>query len=222
MKLDCRQVITRLDDWLDGPSTATERDSIQKHLDVCEACAAEVAELEHLRSAIARLAREIEPPRDLWRTVESRLERLRLADLFRLPEMLWSPGALTAAAALVIALSLGAVFWQTDSSLSLPDPAAAPAVAAIDPGVVARAQLARSEDGVLLAHRDLLEAVQRQKEHLSPETVAVLEENMLIIDQAISQIRSALEDDPFNQQLNMLLAAHYKLEVELLKRVSGA
>ena len=44
---------------------------------------------------------------------------------------------------------------------------------------------------------------------------------MRIIDQAIGQIRIALEEDPLNQRLNMLLATQYQREVQLLKRVSG-
>ncbi len=112
--------------------------------------------------------------------------------------------------------------WRSQPA---PTTAAAPAVEAaasrFDPAFASRAEQARSEDGMLLAHRDLVKAVELQRDQLSPETVAVLEENLRIIDQAIGQIRSALEEDPLNTRLRLQLAAHYQHEVQLLKRVSG-
>ncbi len=223
MTLDCRQIRERLDDWVDGTLGAADRQPVRGHLEGCSECRGELAELERLRAEVSRLPGEIHPPRDLWPAIESRLERpagwwrqLLLPAGWRAE--LWPATPLLAAAAMA-ALALGVWLWHSQP------PPAPPAVEAAasrhDPALAARAELARSEDGTLLAHRDLLEAVERQRGQLAPETVAILEENVRIIDQAIGRIRSALEEDPLNPRLQRQLAAQYRREVHLLKQVSG-
>lgn len=222
----CHEVSERLQDWMDGTLEAPASESFRSHLEECASCRDELAAFESLREAAGRLPSELRPQRDLWPAIEMRLELpwwKRLADsAISLWEIRPATSLLTAGAAL-LALALGIWLWRAEPAPSR----AAPVIALEEPArtaptLEAQAQLARSEDGVLLPHRDLLEAVQRQRDHLEPETVAILEENMRIIDQAIGQIRSALEDDPLNQQLHRLLAAHYQQEVQLLKRVSRA
>jgi len=175
-----------------------------------------------LEREIAELPREIEPQRDLWPTLSTRLEprRSRLLRFFGLAGGWTGPATLRLAGAAALLVLVAVTLWLVRRPEVAPQ--ITPAVAAGAPAAYqASAELARSEDGVLQARHDLLEAVQRQREHLAPETVEILEENMRIIDQAIGEIRSALDDDPQNQQLNMLLAAQYQREVELLKQVSG-
>ena len=79
--------------------------------------------------------------------------------------------------------------------------------------------IARSQDGVLHARRDLLEMVERRRDQMDPEVLVVVEENMRILDEAIGQIYLALEEDPTNRRLHLLLATRYQQEVNLVKRV---
>jgi len=60
-------------------------------------------------------------------------------------------------------------------------------------------------------------ALSLQRERLAPETVAVLEQNLAIIDRAIGEARAALEADPANQELSFLLMNVYQSKVELLQ-----
>jgi hypothetical protein len=227
MNGDCERAREMLHDRLDDRLSATDSTHLERHLDACDGCRSDAAELEGLRAETLRLPREVEPRRDLWPAIERRLApswRQRWLGA-RLAGTLRQSAPLMAAAAAVLAFGLG--FWlgrgETPSNSA---PEAIRAAAPLGGAELAarnhnRAELARSEDGMLLAHHDLLTAVRSQSDRLSPETRAVVEENMNIIDQAIGQIRTALEDDPLNPRLNMLLAAQYQHEVELLKRVSG-
>ncbi len=228
MTLDCRQIRERLDDWVDGTLGAADRQRVGGHLEGCSECRGELAALERLHAESSRLPREIRPPRDLWPAIESRLERRSSWWRRLLPPAgpnaePWPATPLLAALAGMLAVTLGVWLWRSQPApVPAPAPPAAEAAASrFDPALASRAELARSEDGMLLAHRDLLEAVERRRSQLSPETLAVLEENVQIIDQAIGRIRSALEEDPLNPRLTRQLAAQYRREVHLLRQVSG-
>ncbi len=220
MTRGCDEIRERLHDWVDDALGQGERNRIGSHLEGCASCREELTALENLKARVALLPEEIRPVSDLWPAIEPRLEQpwwrgLLPRGLFA-RELRLSPPILAAAALLV--LSFGLWLWRTPPT---PATRASEPVTATTTSFEAQADLARSEDGMLRARRDLIEAVQRQRDHLSPETVAILEENMRIIDQAIGQIRLALEEDPLNQQLRLRLAAHYQQEAELLKLVSG-
>ena len=58
-------------------------------------------------------------------------------------------------------------------------------------------------------------AVERGR--LRPETVALLERNLAVIDAAIAESRAALARDPANADLRRLLAAASRHKVELLE-----
>jgi hypothetical protein len=228
MTPECRQTRDRLDDLFDELLTAAEHREVEAHLAGCEACREELANLESLVTEAQLLPREIAPERDLWPGVEARLSPKprslsdRLAVLLGSWSELFSPQALAAAAAALVLVTVGVMMWRANPEAPATSTAPIAVTAAESEAVIThRAELARSEDGVLLARRNLIEAVEGPKEHLSPETVAIIEENMRIIDQAIGQISSALDEDPLNHQLNMLLAAQYQREAELLKQVSG-
>ena len=59
-----------------------------------------------------------------------------------------------------------------------------------------------------------------RQDEVSQETLAVIEENLRILDQAIAQIHTALDEDPGSRNLNQLLAARYRQEVGLLSQMS--
>jgi hypothetical protein len=55
---------------------------------------------------------------------------------------------------------------------------------------------------------------------LSPETIAVVEDNLRIINRAIVEARRALEKDPGNMRLGRLLTAMHHRRVDLLLRAT--
>ena len=60
--MNCREVTTRLDDWLDGQLAADEAERIAHHLDECPCCEAEAAREWALRTALRALPVPPPPP----------------------------------------------------------------------------------------------------------------------------------------------------------------
>ena len=73
-----------------------------------------------------------------------------------------------------------------------------------------------------MEHRTaLLASLDRQRDRLPAESIEAVEQNLRLIDEAIREIRTALEQNPDNRQLNFLLADAYQQEVQLLKRLNN-
>jgi hypothetical protein len=68
--------------------------------------------------------------------------------------------------------------------------------------------------------QSLQAAVERGRGRLAPETVKVLEDNLLIIHKALSDARSALEQDPANRELQDYLAGSVQRKLDLVRRAA--
>ena len=209
--MTCHEFRQSFDDYLDNELAAGTRDRIDRHLSVCADCREEMMELRSVLEATGKLEREIAPSRDLWPGIEARLGTDRST------RHSWWPQLVAAGIALVV-LSVPISVWWTGRGEQ-------PIQAAIDnstqtPSIADQAELARSEDGVLLPRTDLVTAIERRRDVVEADTFLVLEENMILLDRAIGEIRTALEEDPQNLRLRMLLAARYQQERKLLQKVS--
>ena len=60
------------------------------------------------------------------------------------------------------------------------------------------------------------------REILGPETIQLLEENLLIIDRAIAESQEALSQDPGSKILRRILSETMRRKVDLLQRVAVA
>jgi len=221
----CSEVEKWLDEYVDDELPEEIRRSVEEHVRTCLPCRRTLTELESLLDRASRLPTEIEPEEELWPGIESRIAAPQVAGEIarkrrREPSrwtLRWNP--LAAAAALLLAVAVPLTLWQLGRG-----PVEELPVAQSDPlapaSTTATAILARSEDGVLLQRADLLEALERQRDILPLETFTTIEENARLIDQAIAQVRTALEESPDNRQLELLLAARYQQEVALLKQVN--
>ena len=98
--MSCRRVRPLLGDYNLGVLAERETRRVEAHLEQCERCRRELAELRELDVLLGTLP-DARPPRDLWPTVKARLRpRNRLTALLA---DLWQP-ALAVAAAVVLAL----------------------------------------------------------------------------------------------------------------------
>ncbi|HET7228915.1 MAG TPA: zf-HC2 domain-containing protein [Longimicrobium sp.] len=68
------QAVERLDDFAGGELPDIERVLVQRHVDTCGECRAEVEAIQALLAEAATLPRAIAPPRDLWAGIAPRLE----------------------------------------------------------------------------------------------------------------------------------------------------
>jgi len=215
----------RLHDFVDDSLPAGEQAALLDHVDACDECRAELESLLALREETRALPREIAPRRDLWPEIQARLHPRAPAESgetkvievdFRAPTLrpAWHRWARTAAAAVVlVALSSSITAYLVGgrgetSYVRVPVPTGQPtALAAFQP-------MEQEYIGTLEALQGELAAKRSQ---LAPQTVATIEENLRIIDKAIRETRAALEADPGNADLPLLLSDVYRKKVELLE-----
>jgi len=187
----------QLNEYVDGTLAARDRASVEAHLAECAGCRAAVAELRSLAAAAATLPKSVEPGRDLWAAIETRIRQRAPRNVQRV----WWFGALAAAAVLVLAFGIYRLTARP------PDRRMGEGWVAVQ----ADFDRATNELGVILA---------AERGRLRPGTVAVLERNLAVIDAAIAESRAALARDPANTELRRLFAAASRQKVELLQWVT--
>jgi len=236
----------RLSDYLDGELADGEDQAVEAHLRSCAAC---TAVLNDLKRVVARAATiEPRPPQaDLWAGVAARIDasatgapgrvmpftRQTRRFAFTLPQ-------LAAAAALLIAVSGGAA-WQIALRTGRPEGVrydstaesngARPALASgstadrqVRPDTTATADavpVSMADAQYDAAVSDLEKALKGGRGHLDASTVAVVEHNLQIIDQAINQAREALAGDPANTYLSGHLVEARRRKLDLLRRATA-
>ncbi len=201
-----------LNDFVDGSVEPSLRAEVEAHVQECAACRTEVDALRELVEAAARLPRSIQPRRDLWPGVERRLVRRAPGHRPR-----WAlRSAVAAAAVLVIALSLTQVRSKSGREA---DAGPSDRGSTIELAVVSREWM-RTESAYVAAAAELQEAVDATREALDPATVALIEANLRIIDEAIRESRAALAVDPGNRELMRLLASTHEKKLDLLQQTT--
>ncbi|HKP75669.1 MAG TPA: zf-HC2 domain-containing protein [Longimicrobiaceae bacterium] len=116
------QAIERLDELASGELPDIERRLLERHLEGCDACRAEVGAIRALLDDVAALPRGIAPPADLWQGIALRLEPREIVAAQPVAEetkvipfaprrRVWQPPrwALQAAAAVVLVVGSSAV-----------------------------------------------------------------------------------------------------------------
>jgi len=231
----------KLSDYLDDELGADERQAVEAHLVACPDCARTLDELrrvvEQARSLVPR-----PPEADLWEQVSGRIgagarsvsafrphERRRLS--FTVPQL--------AAASLLIATVSAGIAWrvrttpragtnvvgeQTPPAALAVEPASAPAVTAPGSASVAAPEflpvsLADAQYDAAVA--DLQRALDKGRDKLDKATIAIVEQNLRIIDRAIEQAREALVADPANAYLSGHLVETRRKKLDLMRRAAA-
>jgi anti-sigma factor RsiW len=218
----------RLSEYLDNEDMrATERAAIDAHVSGCAECRATLAELRAV-AAIAGSLPDVPPSTDLWPGIAKRLPVESKVVAFPAPRRFSFTLPQLVAAGLALMVLSGGMAWIVrlgDSRVALPavtagnrPPVDAPAAEAPDEPLV-RASFADTQFDAAVA--DLEKALAENRNRLDPETIRILEENLLSIDQAIEQSRKALRADPANVYLNTHFAASRNRKLALLRRASA-
>jgi len=191
----------KLNEYVDGALAAPDRASLEAHLAGCTGCRAAIAELRSLSASAASLPRSIEPGRDLWPAIA---DRIRPRATWSVQWIKWRR-ALAAAAVFVVAFGI----------YRLVPPSAAHYRPVRQGWVAVQADVDRATE-------ELSRILAAERDRLRPETVALLERNLAVIDAAIAESRAALARDPANAELHRLFSAAARQKVELLRWAARA
>ena len=193
----CPHMEATLNEYVDGTLSVLQREAVDEHLAQCAGCRDAVAELRRLVAGARHLPPSIVPPRDLWPVIGRRIGQRAAWNVQRV----WWRGALAAAAVCVMALG---IYRLT----------ARPPDRRVGEGwALVQADFDRASD-------DLSHIFAADRGRLRPETVALLERNLAVIDVAIGESRAALARDPANAELRRFFAAAARQKVELLRWVT--
>lgn len=221
----------RLNDHVEGLLPRAEARRVERHLDGCKACRERAERLGATLEALRSLPAEAAAPEGLWAGI-----RRRIAAEPRVVPFPGGSGAETGrgmgrrislslgqllAAGIALATVSGGLVWYALGSGG--EPVAPGVQEAFSGSLVIRTAAAR---GALAdyeaASRDLEAVLREGRDHLRPETVVVLEENLRTVDEAIAEARAALARDPGSEVLYRLLAKNMRKKLELLRSAAQA
>ena len=210
--MNCTESIDRFDDYLDGLLDAGEAEDLRKHLADCPTCADELEIIRGLRDRAAALSRSLEPSRDLWPGIAARISEDNVVR-----GRFGRRALLAAAVAVVIVSSVVTAYFIGRSQAVVT--VESPAVTETGPSEVLLASFeGLGVDNFVATRTELMDALEARSHELSPETLDVVMDNLLLIDQAMDRIAEALGEDPENDFLMKQLAGAYRRQIDLLQR----
>lgn len=204
--MNCDEILFHLDAWVDDTLPAAERDAVETHLAGCERCRAEARALRALLAQAQALPREVLPARDLWDGIAGRISMAGTRpDDARTPTPRWR---LPAFRPLLAAAALGGLLLGV-------------AVTSLWQRQGARREFVLEQARYAQASADLARVLAGNAAALAPETRAIVEHSLGILDQAITEAEAALAADPRNVELEQMLLARYEQRLNLLRRAAA-
>lgn len=219
-------------DLVDGRLDAAEQRDAERHLEACENCRALVTDLRSIRAAAFMLDRR-EPGAAAWSKLQDAVaaEPPRISDwgssgLRKLglnPQSLRSATRnqwtvwLGAAAALILATVIGLLPLVNRNAATGADEDAADSGQEVTVESVA-AEFEAAEQHYQKAIDDLQTIANKDTGELDPQVADVLQKNLTVIDQAISESRAALRSQPSNTNAQDGLFDALRTKVALLQQ----
>lgn len=171
-----------------------------------------------LKQAIGEWRDEL-PTRDLWSGIQSRIQQPAQQQTrgitFTLPQ-------LAMAASLLIAVASGATWFVAHPPVATPKEQVIQAYGVPEDdngGQVIQANFADAQYNAAVS--DLEKILREERDRLDPRTVLIIERNLKAIDDAISEARTALDNDPANPYLNSHLADARQRKLDLLRHATS-
>ena len=225
----------QLSDYLDDELQEHERTAVEAHLKDCAACTAVLNDLQRVVARAQAAATAARPPRiDLWDGVAGRIDRIRQPR-----RVSFTVTQLAAAAVILISVSAG-MSWRLHTSIAgrsdgprYDSTSATNRVggARADSSSGSRADpfpddvrvigVSLADDQYDAAVADLEKALKLGRGKLDTATIAIVEQNIQTIDQAIAQAREALAADPANSYLTGHLVEARRRKLDLLRRATA-
>lgn len=189
----CERYLNAINELVDGTLGPLRRTELELHLEGCDGCSALRADLQQIRDTAGALE-TMQPPPAAWAGIEARLR----AEGRVAPRPLGIRARPYAALALaaVLVLAVGASLFLLTSRGPAPAPAATGAGVIGNAAPVHPVQSVESE--MALTEKHFQNVVERADQVLDSATAAVLQKNLLVMNQALEESRKALEADPQN------------------------
>jgi anti-sigma factor RsiW len=202
----------------DHTAPAERRVELDAHLAACAECSGDVARLREITMRYKATPREPGPMDELWPSIRRRIEQHKVVPLETGPRPVkrWigtrhavALGAIAAGVVLTVVVLRPSHRIVVDSTVVQSDTGALRLVT----------DSVRSYEDEA---RVLLNRLELQRAMMRPEAAASIDRDLKVIDQAIAELQTAIQNDPRNPALRRLLATSYRQKVELLKRASNA
>jgi anti-sigma factor RsiW len=232
----------KLSEYLDGELAGDERRAVDAHLRSCAECSAVLADLKRVVARAQGVGTGVPrpPAADLWDGIAARIEsQQNIATFNPRPSrrVTFTLPQLAAAAVLIAAVSGGLVWLVNRAALDaarqelarnapIASAATTPTATQEMPGDTRSAEpqvvtVAMSDPQYDAAVSDLEKALRQGRGKLDASTIAIVEHNLQIIDQAIDQAREALAADPANSYLSSHLVEARRRKLDLLRRAAA-
>jgi anti-sigma factor RsiW len=219
--MNCAELNEALVDLVDGRLDGAEQRSVERHLEGCGNCRALVEDLRSIRAAAFMLDRH-EPTAESWSKLQAAIaaEPAPKGRLLSMPGRQNWPVWLGAAAALILATVIG-LLPLMNRAAPLHDDAAQTEAADAAPEVTVEsvtAEFEAAEKHYQKAIDDLQTIANKDTGELDPQVAAVLQKNLTVIDQAITESRDALKSQPSSSNAQNGLFDALRTKVALLQQ----
>ena len=230
-RFTCTDFEAKLADLMDGSLDQAARAAMASHRATCAACDALASDLDTIRTDAAALP-TLSPSRDLWAGVAERIEAPVVAlpvtaaqgpvvTATIAPRRRWP--AMAAAASLLVAATAG-ITWsvarQSAPDTSVADDTGFAAAMALSQNVRAASRPALNEtyDREIAVLRAI---VDQRRSELDSATVAILDKNLKVIDDAIAESKAALARTPASAFLLDRLTDAYDSKLRTLRAIAA-
>jgi anti-sigma factor RsiW len=223
--------VESIQELIDGTIGAIRRAELERHLATCEECRALMTDMQAIRDTADALE-PLEPPAGVWLQIAGRLRQEGRGQAPPVPPATRAPryAIFAIAASLVLAVGVAIAFLVTQ--YRAPNkPAPAPVVAQTPGNPSQDVAVESVEAEFRLAEQHYQNAIAkleqaarldqaasgRDANTLDPQTAAMLQKNLQVIDQAIAESRAALQSEPLSASARDSLFDALKRKVALLQ-----
>ena len=222
--MSCNDYREAIAEFVDGSLDAAAERDLERHVANCADCRALVADLKSIQAAAFTLERH-QPPAHAWAAIRERIAAEPSADargrVLNWPRTRTAWGVwMAAAAALLIVTTAGIVSILNEPAPAHPTDVEATSAPGDDTPTAASiaAELTAAEEHYDKAIRGLEQIARSQSNELDPQTAAVLQKNLQVIDQAISDSRAALNQQPTSTDAQDSLFDAMRMKVAVLQQ----
>lgn len=218
-----------MNDLADHTLSATDHADALAHLAECRECESQVRELRELLTAVHNAPSDMTPPADAWAAIQHTINAGKSvpfpAAVVHEKGIRFSRTQLAAAALFLVAAT------ATVTSTVLRQPGLGGFTSdtvglALSPAVSATSTTATAGEIVMLEAEYLTTALalratlDQSRSTLAPTTIATVERNLKIIDDAIAEARAALVADPASTALREMLRKSHQQKIDFLRRTT--